>query len=87
MKNYENINALFLHNKQLNEKELLERKTVLQSKPVRLGVVLTTKCNIDCIMCPDKGIKWELPDSLHDQITGMYPYLEEIYWRGGEVFL
>ncbi len=74
-------------NRSLNRREMSEKRTVLKSMPGELGVVLTTRCNIRCIMCPDAGRAWELPDNIISQVTGLYPYLECIYWRGGEVFL
>ena len=35
----------------LNEKEILEKKTVLESKPRHITVELTAKCNLKCLMC------------------------------------
>ena len=39
------------NNTLLNQKEMLEGKTVLQSKPQRLVLELTNACNLRCIMC------------------------------------
>lgn len=72
----------------LNEMEILDNKTYLKSNPRELEVTVTTKCNLRCIMCDIH----ELPDYTIDNITYKYikkllPYLENIVWKGGEVFL
>jgi len=76
---------LFFKNKFLNEYEIASKKTVLQSKPRNLMVVLSNKCNIACIMCLTSRSKWELPKERLDEIILMFPYLERIMWQGGEV--
>jgi MoaA/NifB/PqqE/SkfB family radical SAM enzyme len=76
---------LFFKNKFLNEYEIASKKTVLQSKPRNLMVVLSNKCNISCIMCLTSKSKWELPKERLEEIISMFPYLERIMWQGGEV--
>lgn len=76
---------LFFANKFLNEYEIAAKKTVLQSKPRNLMVVLSNKCNISCIMCLTSKSKWELPKERLEEVISMFPYLERIMWQGGEV--
>lgn len=77
----------FFRNKILNEIEISQRKTVLESKPIGLWVNLTTRCNLRCIMCEVWKTPWDIPESAVEEIAGYFPYLEELYWQGGEVFL
>jgi MoaA/NifB/PqqE/SkfB family radical SAM enzyme len=78
---------LFLENKALNRKEIQDKKVVLDSKVTSLVVTLTTKCNISCIMCEEKTIPWDMPERVLEEITGLFPFLEEIIWQGGEVMI
>jgi MoaA/NifB/PqqE/SkfB family radical SAM enzyme len=78
---------LYLANKALNELEIKEGKTVLKSKLRKLIVVLTNRCNLNCIMCTRKRDSLFLPDSVISQIRTVFPYLDFISWQGGEVFL
>ena len=71
----------------LNESEIAERKTVLKSKPRVLYCVVTSLCNIKCIMCHIIKQKWELPERAISEIIELMPYLEIVKWQGGEVFL
>lgn len=79
----------FINNKQLNENEIANGAIVLNSLPRILMMVLTTKCNLECIMCSrgnprrDSTITFEKVR----QIVTLFPYLEAIDWQGGEVFL
>jgi MoaA/NifB/PqqE/SkfB family radical SAM enzyme/predicted Zn-dependent protease len=79
--------ATFYNNKILNEIEISQGKTVLESKPLGLWVTLTTRCNLRCVMCNI----WKRPFDLHSktikEIINYFPYLEKLYWQGGEVFL
>jgi len=79
--------SAFLANKVLNEMEISLNETILKSKPIGLGVTLTTKCNLKCIMCPDWRLDWTIPSKALREIRNCFPYLEQLYWRGGEVFL
>jgi len=83
----ENFTKEFLNNKQLNLEEIGAGKTALESKPRSLRVGLTTRCNINCIMCDFNKGKWDLPLSVVKEIEGLMPYLRHIQWYGGEVFL
>jgi len=83
------MTQLFQANKELNEKEIESKSTILNSKPRLLMIVLTTRCNLRCIMCqrytPGKGLTF--PFETIKQIYSLFPYLEGINWQGGEVFL
>ena len=76
---------VFFRNKFLNEYEIASKKIVLESKPRNLMVVLSNKCNLNCIMCLTHREKWELPKKILDEIIDLFPFLERIYWQGGEV--
>lgn len=71
----------------LNELEIAEKKTILKSKVRRLYCAVTSNCNIKCIMCDIAKHKWELPEHVIDEIISIMPYLENVMWQGGEVFL
>ncbi|MCX5713774.1 MAG: radical SAM protein, partial [Candidatus Omnitrophica bacterium] len=79
---------IFHKNKEKNIEEFLKRKIVLESKPLRLGVIVTNFCNLRCIMCPESRYKGglTLPESALPKIEEMLPYLERIDWQGGEFF-
>ncbi|MBU1124709.1 MAG: radical SAM protein [Candidatus Omnitrophica bacterium] len=76
-----------LYNKVLNEIEITENKEILSSYPRRLGVTLTTRCNLECIMCKVRETPWDLPEKTVEEVRGLFPYLRYIMWLGGEVFL
>ncbi|MBM3245014.1 MAG: radical SAM protein, partial [Candidatus Omnitrophica bacterium] len=80
---------LFIANKELNEFEIRTGKTMLDSKPRMLMVVLTNRCNLECIMCTrtSKQDERTLPFDSIKQIKDLFPYVEMIDWQGGEVFL
>jgi MoaA/NifB/PqqE/SkfB family radical SAM enzyme len=78
---------LFFENKNLNRREIEQRKSVLESKVTSLVVTLTTKCNISCIMCEEKKIPWDIPQRTIKETIALFPYLEEIIWQGGEVLI
>lgn len=79
----------FIENKELNKAEIKAEKVILESKPRMLMVVLTTRCNLECIMCsrayPKRNLT--LPFGTVKQIRSLFPYLETIDWQGGEAFL
>lgn len=77
----------FLHNLILNELETLKGTTHLESRPRGLGIALTNRCNIRCIMCNVWKDPWDIPEKTIREITELLPYLERIFWQGGEVFL
>ncbi|MFH1202403.1 MAG: radical SAM protein [Candidatus Omnitrophota bacterium] len=78
----------FLINKEINNKEILERRVVLESRPSMLGIIITDWCNLSCIMCPDSRRKNQhvLSASTLRKINELLPYLEKIDWQGGEFF-
>ncbi|MDD3923436.1 MAG: radical SAM protein, partial [Endomicrobiaceae bacterium] len=77
-----------LNNILLNEKEIKEHKIILESKPRILEITLTNKCNLNCIMCSNIKMKdWDIPVQIKDEVIALMPYLEQINWLGGEVFL
>ncbi|MHB9154094.1 MAG: radical SAM protein [Endomicrobiales bacterium] len=80
-------NDAYLKNIFLSEREVAEKKLVLDSKPRSFTVTLTNRCNLDCIMCEAKNIEWDMPERILDEIVGYFPYLEHVMWQGGEVFL
>lgn len=72
----------------LNEAEILEGKSELESKPRQMVILITMKCNLRCIMCCNGYEKeYELDDELYSFIVKNLPYLETIDWKDGEVFL
>ncbi|MBI5240094.1 MAG: radical SAM protein [Elusimicrobia bacterium] len=82
------LDELFLRNKVLNRAEFMDRRTTLDSKPLKLLISLTRQCNLGCIMCYDKYLgPWKIPAGTLAEIEALFPYLEYIQWRGGEVFL
>lgn len=80
-------NEPFFQNKILNEIEITQRKTVLKSKPRGMGITLTTRCNIRCKMCEAWKDVWDIPERTVKEIVEHLPYLQHIFWQGGEVFL
>jgi MoaA/NifB/PqqE/SkfB family radical SAM enzyme len=77
----------YLKNKQYNQQEIAQAKIILGSRARRLVVVLTSKCNLDCIMCERGTRNFTLPKTVVEQIVEFFPYLDSIMWQGGEVFL
>lgn len=79
---------IFLENKDRNTYETANRKIILQSKPLKLGIIVSDWCNIHCIMCPDTRNKGSsvLSPSVLSKINDLLPYLERIDWQGGEFF-
>jgi len=76
-----------IENLLLNEKEIKEKKIVLESYPKRLIATLSTKCNSRCIMCEVVRKKWDMPQKTIDEIKQLLPYLQSVNWQGGEVLL
>lgn len=83
------MSNLNIENKELNEKELGMKNILLASMPRMLMVVLTTRCNLECIMCTrkDRSEALTIPYEKISQIRALFPCLETIDWQGGEVFL
>jgi len=76
-----------IKNALLNEIEILQRKYILKSKPRNLQIVLTTNCNLDCIMCGLPRQHYSLSSDTKASIISYMPYLEKIIWQGGEPLL
>lgn len=76
----------YIANKTLNEQEIEKGEIVLKSKPRELMIILTSRCNLNCIMCPREDHDYALPYEVFEKISYLYPYLELINWGGGEVF-
>lgn len=81
--------SFYLENKKFNEAEFEEKKLILQSKPLTLRLILTSQCNINCIMCDltSQKSRFTIPYEVIKQIVDFFPYLERLDWQGGEVFL
>lgn len=77
----------FMYNKVLNEYEIASKKTVLKSKPTRMHVVVTTACNLKCIMCRVRKETYTMDDKVFNVIAENLPFLENIMWQGGEVLV
>jgi MoaA/NifB/PqqE/SkfB family radical SAM enzyme len=71
----------------LNNIEITQGKKILESMPRRLGVTLTTRCNLRCIMCNIYKVPWDISERTVKEIIEYFPYLRYIMWLGGEVFL
>jgi MoaA/NifB/PqqE/SkfB family radical SAM enzyme/Flp pilus assembly protein TadD len=81
-------NDKYLHNKALNEYEISMRKEILESKPRAMIGMIMNKCNISCRICDIwREGKWQEPDRILKEIVELLPYMEDICWQGGEVFL
>ena len=79
----------YIYNKELNDAEIEAKKIILTSKPRMLMAVLTTRCNLSCIMCSRRLANTDatLPSGKIRELTRMFPYLTTVDWQGGEVFL
>ncbi len=84
---HKNIKDIKFKNLILGETEILQNKIILKSKPVKMHVVLTTKCNLKCIMCNVCTNEYTISNNYIEIIKEYLPYLEEISWQGGELFL
>jgi len=71
----------------LNEYEIAQGICILKSKPRFLQVVLTTKCNLDCIMCGLPHTNYTLSENFKKNIIEYIPFLENVIWQGGEPLL
>ncbi len=80
-------NEPFFNNKILNEIEISQRKTVLESKPRFFEVSLTSRCNLKCVMCEVWKKPWDIPKETVKEVIEYLPYLGRLRLSGGEVFL
>lgn len=81
------MDRICIDNAETNCVEIQDRKVSLLSKPQRLTVSLTTRCNLACRMCTVRKMVWEIPQKTIKEIICLFPYLRWIAWQGGEVFL
>ncbi|MBU1124938.1 MAG: radical SAM protein [Candidatus Omnitrophica bacterium] len=77
----------FIKNRECNQEEIRQKKTVLDSYMQSLIVTLSSRCNLDCIMCEVRRSKWDIPEKTLHEVIELFPYLERIIWQGGEPFL
>lgn len=72
----------------LNEYEVAMLKTKLKSYPRLIQVVITTSCNLNCIMCGKSNHdgKYVFSDEYFYDLVQIMPYLQRLVLRGGEVF-
>jgi MoaA/NifB/PqqE/SkfB family radical SAM enzyme len=80
-------NDPFFCNLVLNEIEINQKKIFLNSKPRQLGVNLTHNCNIHCRMCFYPDSPWDIPKKTVNEIKALLPYLQHVFWQGGEPFV
>lgn len=86
LKDSSHKNDLYIQNKLLNEIEISRKKVKIASFPRKLSVVLTSRCNLKCIMCGVWNKNWDIPRRTVEEIKRLLPFLEHIYWQGGELF-
>ena len=90
-KYYKKSSSIKYKNIFLNEIEILQNKIILKSKPRAIMASLTTRCNLKCIMCNVIDHKTnkinEMDSKFYNFVVANMPYLEEVVWQGGEVFL
>jgi len=70
----------------LNEYEIAQKKIILNSFPRFLQINLTTKCNLQCIMCGVHKASFEMTDKEVDDLLYVMPYIEKLTLQGGEIF-
>lgn len=79
---------LFIANKVQNKLEFLRGAGFLESKPLKLEISLTDRCNLNCLMCVQRTHQChEIKEAVYQEILGLIAYLEVINWIGGEVFM
>lgn len=77
-----------INNQILCETNIAEGRSEITSFPVALLVHITTRCNLRCRMCgQDKNIVEEISPHMKKEILSIFPFLSEVTWLGGEVFL
>jgi MoaA/NifB/PqqE/SkfB family radical SAM enzyme/Tfp pilus assembly protein PilF len=83
----DNSKDTFLINKVLNEIEITQKKLILESKVRAILAMVINRCNVRCIMCNIWRSPWQAPQKTMDEIVSLFPYIEDMVWEGGEVFL
>lgn len=65
--------------------EIAERRVVLTSRPTKMRIVPTVKCNLNCEFCyQDRDDTTELPEQIDRILTDFFPVLDELVVIGGE---
>ncbi|MCM2266908.1 MAG: radical SAM protein [Elusimicrobiales bacterium] len=76
----------FQANLELNDREFAAKLERLESLPVKLGAVLTTRCNLRCIMCARHPSELDLAPAAAAKLPPLFPFLQDVNWQGGEPF-
>jgi MoaA/NifB/PqqE/SkfB family radical SAM enzyme len=90
---WERSSEAYIRNLLLNEREITERRSALESLPSHLTVRLTNRCQLQCVMCgvrpnAEWGFKtWDIPEDKLQEVDRLLPCLEDLQWQGGEVFI
>lgn len=72
-------------NQKLQSWEIDKRKTTLESKPTRMRIVPTLRCNLNCVMCyQDRNDTVNLPANIRGILSSYFPVLQELLILGGE---
>ncbi|NLB35506.1 MAG: radical SAM protein, partial [Elusimicrobia bacterium] len=82
-----NSKELWFQNRIKNDIEICQRKVRLDSLPRNLGVCLTNRCNLKCLMCEVRKEDWDISPERVGEVKEFFPYIEQVLWQGGEVFL
>ncbi len=77
----------FFYNKILNELEITEKREILESKLRAMIAMIIDRCNLKCRICGIWKGAWQIRDSIMKEIVNLFPYMEDICWQGGEVFM
>jgi len=82
-------NSDYRDNVFLKRKEMAERKTVIESKPLVLYVTPTHRCNLRCTHCYETPTRTDTirRDGFQDEVENLMPYLSELVPGGGEPLL
>jgi MoaA/NifB/PqqE/SkfB family radical SAM enzyme len=79
------MNETARKNKELNDRERIEKKTTLASLPTILQVELSADCNLTCSICARNEFPYgpgHLPLDLFDTLTFLFPSLEKLILHG-----
>lgn len=79
---------LRLDNDRINAQEAEGYALVLESYPRTLALGLTTRCNLDCVMCAGRALKqWDMPDAILERLEPALERASTIAWsEAGEFF-
>ena len=77
----------FLANFELSQREIAERRELIESLPRIWRITHSTLCNLDCVMCyQDREDKTSLPASIYEDVKKYYHVMQELLLMGGEPF-